>query len=180
MVYVLAASSGVSYGVLMLLLGYESICSLQLRWLVGGAWTGSYKHECQPTNKCEFGFPLHAKIMEPTLLGGSPWLLCWVYGNTLGWKNCKWMKDGSKTCWIVFKLKHKQTSKNAIICRNQNKNVCKARQVMQTVTCLPTRRLKMSYWVDLLSLREPVRIEWWQKHRTWGWNIFIYSKTQSL
>ena len=49
---------------------------------------------------------------------------------------------------------------------------------MQTVNCVPTRRLKMSYWVDLLSLREPAGIEWWQKHQKWGLNIFIYSKTQ--
>ena len=36
MVYVLAASSRVSYGVLMLLLGCEGMFSLQLRGLVGG------------------------------------------------------------------------------------------------------------------------------------------------
>ena len=78
MVYVLAVSSGVSYGVLMLLLGCEGMSSFLLRWLVGGAWIGSNTHECVPTNKWEFELILHTKIMEPTRLGGGPWLLCWA------------------------------------------------------------------------------------------------------
>ena len=76
MVYVLTDSSGVSYRILMLLLVCEGMSSLQSRWLVGGAWTGLNKHECLPKNKWEFGLLFHTKIMEPTLMGGSPWLLC--------------------------------------------------------------------------------------------------------
>ena len=50
LVYWLAASSGVSYRVLLLLLGCEGMSSLQFRWLVTGAWTGSIK-KSMCTNK---------------------------------------------------------------------------------------------------------------------------------
>ena len=109
MVYVLAASNKVSYGILVLMLGCEGMPSLQLRWLVGGVWTGLNKHEyeCVPTNKWEFGLLLHTKIMEPILLGGDPWSLCWAYGGILGWKHYKCIKHGNETWSDVFKLKHK-------------------------------------------------------------------------
>ena len=51
MVYILTVSSGVSYGILMLLLGCVGKSSFQLRWLVGGVWTGSNRQECVPTIK---------------------------------------------------------------------------------------------------------------------------------
>ena len=51
MVYVLAASKGLSYGILMLLLGYEGMSSHQLRWLVYETWTGQKDMSvCQQTN----------------------------------------------------------------------------------------------------------------------------------
>ena len=107
MVYRLAASSGVSYGVLMLLLGCEGISLLQLRWLMDEVWIGSDKHDCVSTNKWEFGLLLHTKIMQSTLFGSGPWSLCCTYGNTLRWKDCKWTKHRSETYSNIFKLKHK-------------------------------------------------------------------------
>ena len=37
----------------------------------------------------------------------------------------------------------------------------------------------MRWWIALLSLWEHTGIEWWQKHGTKGWNIYIHSKSQT-
>ena len=111
MVYGLAAPSGVSYKVLMPLLGCKGVFSLQWRRLVDGAWTGSYKHGCVSTNKWELGFLLTTKIMEETLLNCSPCLLCWAYGSTRGWKDCKGMKYRKETYSDIFKLNKNKLEK---------------------------------------------------------------------
>ena len=117
--------------------------------------------------------------MKPTHLSGSLWLLCWAYGGTLGWKPYKCMKHRSKVCSDVFRVKHKWCGENAIVCGKQNKNVCKVKQIMQTVNCAPARRLKQCGRIALLSLRENTGIEWWQKSTKHGdQNIYIHSKTK--
>ena len=140
----------------MLLFGCKCVFSLQLRLLVGGAWTGQCrfcveewnKHECVLTNKWELRLLLHTKIVELTILVGSPWLLWWVYGSTLWWKDCKWMKHRNETYSDIFKLKHMWTGENAINCLNRNKILCMVGQVIQSAYCALARQLK-NVLVDL-------------------------------
>ena len=54
-------------------------------------WEGieQNKHQCLLTNKWRLGLLLHTKIMEPTLLGECPWLLCWAHESTIEYSDCK-------------------------------------------------------------------------------------------
>ena len=100
-------------------------------------------------DKWELRLLLRTKIVELTILVGSPWLLCWVYGSTLGWKDCKWRKRRNEIYSDIFKLKHIWTGENAIVCSNGNKILCMARQVIQSANCVLARRLKNEL-VDLI------------------------------
>ena len=76
LVYWLAASSGVSYRVLLLLLGCEGMPSLQFRWLVTGAWTGHQtkgKLDCSCTPRLwsrPFWVAAHGRSAKPM---GAHW-----------------------------------------------------------------------------------------------------------
>ena len=94
------------------------------------------------TSKLELRLLLHTKIVELTILVGSPWLLCWVYESTLGRKDWKWMKHRDETYSDIFKRKHIWTGENAINCSNGNKILCMARQVIQSANCALARQLK--------------------------------------
>ena len=61
---------------------------------VAGGWSLNWVKQIQMSAN-KLGLLLHTKIMEPTILGEDPWLLCWPYENTLGWKDCKWMQHRS-------------------------------------------------------------------------------------
>ena len=44
-----------------------------------------------------------------------------------------------------------EQSKMQLPVGNKNKNICEVRQVMQSENCVLAKRLKLCWWIDLLS-----------------------------
>ena len=62
--------------------------------------------ECVLETIRDYDSSLQVKIQGLTLLGGSPWLFCWAYGSTLGWKDSERVKHGNEIYTDMFKLKN--------------------------------------------------------------------------